>query len=409
MRIAILTSEFPVLSETPFLNQITGLVRRGHEVSIFAERPQPGVGCHPDIERLGLVARYPEALPAEGRWRAAVRLVRGHRGEERRVLLRSLNPLLFWRRAWTLEQLRRTAGLLPPRTYDVCYCAFGQDAPRGLRARRTGALRGPLAVAFRGADTTKYVVIRGRRVYASVFRRGALFLPVSDSLARRIIALGAPPERVVVHRTGIDLSRWTWRLRAREEGEPLRLAAVGRLVEKKGIGYVLDAMRRLADAGVTAELEVAGDGPLRATLEAQRDRLGLDRRVRLLGWQTQAQVRQVLGRAHVLVAPSITAGNADEEGIPNVLKEAMASGLPVVATRHGGIPELVENGVTGFLVAERDPQILAERLAELAAPSERWAAMAAAGRARVEREYDIERLNDRLVTLFAGLTAERNR
>jgi len=154
---------------------------------------------------------------------------------------------------------------------------------------------------------------------------------------------------------------------------------------------------------------VAGDGSFRSTLEAQRDRLGLDRRVRLLGWQTQAQVRQVLGRAHVLVAPSITAGNADEEGIPNVLKEAMASGLPVVATRHGGIPELVENGVTGFLVAERDPQILAERLAELAAPSERWAAMAAAGRARVEREYDIERLNDRLVTLFAGLTAERNR
>ena len=405
MRIAFLTSEFPVLSETPFLNQITGLVRRGHELDIFADKPQPDVPPHPDIERLELMARtrYPMTLPREGRWVAAARMVTSHHGAERLALLRSLNPLAFWRRAWSLEQLRRSAAFLPRRHYDICYCAFGQDAVKAARTRRTGALDGKLVVAFRGADTTKYVARRGPRTYARTFATGALFLPVSEAFARRIIALGAPPEKVMVHRTGIDPRRWTFRARARRSGEPLRVLTVARLVEKKGIAYVLAALRRLIDDGESVVYDVVGDGPLRSRLVAERDRLGLAEQVRLHGWRTQAQVRELVDAAHVLVAASVVAANADEEGIPNVLKEAMASGLPVLATRHGGIPELVEDGVSGFLVPERDVGALAERMRHLAAHPETWPALGSAGRAKVEREYDIERLNDRLVELFEAV------
>ena len=403
MRIAVLASEFPVLSETPFLNQITGLVRRGHEVTVFAERPQPGVVFHPDVDRLGLVARYPISLPSAGRWSAAARVLAARSREDRRILLRTLDPLRFWRRAWTLEEFRRAVSFLPAVRYDACYAAFGQDGLRALRLQRSGALAGPLAVAFRGADITKFVAIRGSRVYRGLFRRAALLLPVCDAFARRLLALGAPPERVVVHRTGIDLTRWRWHDRIRSAG-PLRLLTVGRLVEKKGIGYVLEAVRRLQDAGLAVEYELAGEGPLRERLEADATRLGVEQRVRFLGWQSQEQVRAALERADLLVAASVTAGNADEEGIPNVLKEAMAVGVPVVSTRHGGIPELVEHGVSGILVPERDPEALAAQLGKLAAHPERRGELAAAGRARVEREYDIERLNDRLVTLFAGLS-----
>jgi len=179
---------------------------------------------------------------------------------------------------------------------------------------------------------------------------------------------------------------------------------VGRLVEKKGIGYVLDAVRRLIDSGIAVEYELAGEGPLRERLEAEGHRLGIGQRVRFLGWQSQQQVREALDRADLLVAASVTADNADEEGIPNVLKEAMAIGVPVLSTRHGGIPELVEDGVSGILVPERDAEALARELAGLAARPERRAELAGAGRVRVERDYDIERLNDRLVTLFAGLS-----
>jgi colanic acid/amylovoran biosynthesis glycosyltransferase len=410
MRVACLVGEFPVLAETPFLNQISGLIRRGHAVEIFADRPQPNVTFHPDVERLGLGARtrYPVAFPPDRRWRAAARLLLAHHGEERRILLRTLNPLAYWRRGWTLEHLRRTASFLPRQQFDICYLPFVQDAFKASRLRRAGVLNGRLVAAIRGSDITRYVATRGPRVYARVFRRIALFLPVCEAFARRIVALGAPPERVVVHGTGIDLRRWEFRPRRPDPGGPLRLVTVARLVEKKGIAYVLNAVRRLQDAGIDVSYEIAGDGPLRASLEALRDRLGLRDRVRFLGWTASDEVGEALGRAHALVAASVTAGDGDEEGIPNVLKEAMASGLPVVATIHGGIPELVEDGASGFLVPERDTEALVGRLRDLAAHSDRWSAMGAAGRARVERDYDIERLNDRLVALFTALNQEKS-
>jgi colanic acid/amylovoran biosynthesis glycosyltransferase len=408
MKIAVLTHLFPVASDTPFLNQVVGLVDRGHEVDVYADAPQPGYGSHPDVERLGLAARtrYPERLPdaTTARWRAAARLVLGSTGRDRRILLASLNPFTLWRRAWSLDQLRRTRRFLPPQPHDVCYCAFGQDAPHALRLRRLGALTGRLVVAFRGADTTKYVARRGPRVYAGTFRSGDVFLPVCDFLGRRLIDMGAAPERVVVHRTGIDLRQWPCRERRPASDGRLRLVTIARLVEKKGIEYVLQAVKALTDARIPVEYEVLGEGPLREPLARDVERLGLSDRVRFHGWQTQAEVRARLDLAHALVQASVTGRDGDEEGIPNVLKEAMAAGMPVVATRHAGIPELVEDGVSGFLVPERDPGALASALSSLARAPERWVAMGRAGRARIEREYDIEMLNDRLADLFAHVS-----
>lgn len=410
MRVACLVGEFPVLAETPFLNQITGLIRRGHSVSVFADRPQPDVSFHPDVDRFGLGerTRYPLRLPREGRWRAATSLVLARHGEERRILLGTLNPLLYWRRSWTLEHLRRTASFLPRQHFEICYLPFVQDAFKAARLRRAGVLSGHVVAAVRGSDITRYVATRGPRVYARVFRRISLFLPVCGAFVGRVVALGAPADRVIVHGTGIDLRRWEFRPRCPEPDGVLRLVTVGRLVEKKGIAYVLNAVRRALDGGIAVSYEIVGDGPLRVPLEALRDRLGLSDRVRFLGWAAPDQVREAFGRADALVAASVRAGDGDEEGIPNVLKEAMASGLPVVATRHGGIPELVEDGLSGFLVPERDTEALAQRLRDLVARSHRWGEMAAAGRARVERDFDIERLNDRLVALFTGLNEEKD-
>lgn len=407
MRVAWLTALFPVLSEIPFLNQIVGLVERGHQVDIYADGPQAGGPFHPDVERLGLQSRtrYPIRWPAGRleRWRAAARLLARHRGRERRILLRTLDPARFWHRAWTLDQLRRTERFLPVRDYDVCFCAFGMDAPHALRLRRVGVLGGELVVAFRGADTTKYVARRGPRVYARTFREARLLLPVCEFLGRRLVQLGAPAERVVVHRTGIDLRRWPYRERGQGAPGGLRLVSVGRLVEKKGLAQVLRALRLLVDRGVQAEYRVFGDGPLRQRLETLAQELGLAERVVFEGRHGQEAVRAALDRADVLVAASVTAADGDEEGIPNVLKEAMASGMPVIGTRHAGIPELVEDGVSGWLVPERDEVALAGALARLAAEPERWAAMGRAGRAKVEREYDIHRLNDRLAEMLQTL------
>jgi colanic acid/amylovoran biosynthesis glycosyltransferase len=408
MRVAFLTALFPVLSDIPFLNQVVGLIERGHRVDVYADGPQPGGPFHPDVERLGLQAltRYPERWPPGrlARWRAATRLVLEHRGADRRTLLRTLDPTRFWHRAWRLDQLRRTARFLPPPPYDICYCAFGMDAPHALRLRRLGALGGELVVAFRGADTTKYVARRGPRVYRRTFQDARLLLPVCEFLGRRLVALGAPPERVVVHRTGIDLRRWPFRERGAGPDGRLRLVTVGRLVEKKGIEYLLRAVGILADRRVDVECRIFGDGPRRDRLAALAAELGVAARVHFRGRQGQQTVRDGVEGSDILVAASVTAADGDEEGIPNVLKEAMALGLPVVGTRHAGISELIEDGVSGFLVPERDEAALADALQQLAGDPGRWAAMGRAGRARIEREYDIHRLNDRLAGLLENLT-----
>jgi colanic acid/amylovoran biosynthesis glycosyltransferase len=382
-------------------------------VDIYADAPQPGGPFHPDVTRLGLqsLTRYPLRWPAGRleRWRAAASLIASYRGRDRAALLRTLDPSRFWHRAWALDQLRRTARFLPIRSYDVCYCAFGMDAPHALRLRRLGVLGGAMVVAFRGADTTKYVARRGPRVYARTFREARLLLPVCEFLGRRLVRLGAPPERVVVHRTGIDLRRWPFRERHPAAAGTLRLVSVGRLVEKKGIAHVLRAVRLLAERGVTVEYRVFGDGPLRERLVALAAELGIADRVAFEGRHGQEAVRQGIERSDVLVAASVTAADGDEEGIPNVLKEAMACGLPVVGTRHAGIPELVEDGVSGWLVPERDEGALATVLERLAREPERWPAMGRAGRAKVEREYDIHRLNDQLAGMLETLTRSEAR
>jgi colanic acid/amylovoran biosynthesis glycosyltransferase len=406
VRIALVTGLFPVLWETPFLNQITGLVERGHEVDIYADQAQPGVPAHPDITRLRLLerTRYPLSLSGShpARWAGAIQLIQSYRGEDRAALLRTINPFLFWKRAISLDQLRRTAPFLPRRRYDICYCPFAQDGRKSLRLRRLGVLEGKLVVALRGSDISRYVVQRGEGVYRKLFQEGDLFLPVCEAFAQKVIRLGCSPAKVVVHPTGINLGRFPYRPRQAPVGAGLRLMTVGRLVEKKGITYALRAVRLLSNNGVEVSYEIVGDGPLRQPLEREVQQLNLQSRVRFSGLHTQAQVQAALDRADVLLAPCVTAADGDEEGIPNVLREGMAAGVPVIGTNHSGIPEIIEDGVNGYMVAERDPEGLAERIRWLAGNPRVWPSLVAAGRKRAE-EDSIDWLNDRLVGLFQRL------
>jgi colanic acid/amylovoran biosynthesis glycosyltransferase len=179
-----------------------------------------------------------------------------------------------------------------------------------------------------------------------------------------------------------------------------------RLVEKKGIAYAIRAVAEAVRAGRRLNYSIAGDGRMRAELERLIHEFGMERHVRLLGWKSRAEVLSLMRDAHILLAPSVTATDGDEEGIPNVVKEAMAVGLPVISTFHAGIPELVDDGGSGLLVPERDVTGLAERLGYLCDHPERWPEMGRVGRRRIERDFDITRLNDRLERLYAGSDEE---
>jgi colanic acid/amylovoran biosynthesis glycosyltransferase len=200
--------------------------------------------------------------------------------------------------------------------------------------------------------------------------------------------------------TGIDLTRFRFRERRPPAQGPLRVLTVGRLVEKKGVRYALEATAKLVCQGRDLEHVIIGDGPLRAELEALSASLGLSGRVSFMGVRAHATIVDELARAHLFLAPSITSATGNEEGVPNTLKEAMACGVPVVSTRHAGIPELVEDGASGLLAPERDSDALAERIAFLIDHPEAWDGMGRRGRATVEATYAAPVAHARLHTIY---------
>jgi colanic acid/amylovoran biosynthesis glycosyltransferase len=181
------------------------------------------------------------------------------------------------------------------------------------------------------------------------------------------------------------------------------IATTGRLVEKKGIAYCIEAIARIIPIYPNLEYNIIGDGELRTQLEELIARLQLSNFVKILGWKNQQEIIEILEKSHLFLAPSITAIDGNQDAPVNTLKEAMAMGLPVISTDHGGIPELVENGVSGFLVPERNSLAIADKLLYLITHPEQWEAMGKAGRTKVLEKYDKSTLNDELVQIYQSL------
>jgi len=212
--------------------------------------------------------------------------------------------------------------------------------------------------------------------------------------------MGCDASKITVLHSGIDISKFEYRARHANPQQQINIISIARLVEMKGIRYSIQAVAQLIKAGRDITYTIIGDGEMRSELEQLITELGVGEQITILGWKKHEEVQRLLDDAHILVAPSVTATRGETEGIPNAVKEAMAMGLPVVSTLHGGNAELIEDGVSGFLVAERDAAALAERLAYLCDHPERWPGMGRAGRAHIEAEFDIETLNNQLVDLY---------
>ena len=159
-------------------------------------------------------------------------------------------------------------------------------------------------------------------------------------------------------------------------------------------------MANARKAGRKIHFTIVGDGHLRQQIEGKIADCRIQDAVTLYGWRDHDEIMRLLDESHILIAPSITADDGDQEGIPNVLKEAMATGLPVLSTWHSGIPELVEDGVSGYLVPERDVGALSDRLISLCDHPERWAEMGQHGRKKIEDEFDMTKINKRLEGLY---------
>jgi colanic acid/amylovoran biosynthesis glycosyltransferase len=246
----------------------------------------------------------------------------------------------------------------------------------------------PSLVSFHGADVLidmqKPAYRRATEEMLSLVKR---VLVRSESLRQAIIDLGCAPEKIEIQRTGIPLADFPFRERSIPSDGQWRLMQAGRLIEKKGLKTTLRAFAKFRKEFAASRLTIAGEGLQLDELQSLARELQLAGAVDFVGFVSQEKLRELFYSSHIFVHPSETGRDGNQEGVPNSMLEAMASGLPVFATRHGGIPEAVEDNVSGILVNERDHRALGDALIDCAKDSARLAAMGHAASESVAKKF----------------------
>jgi glycosyltransferase involved in cell wall biosynthesis len=386
MRIAYLTGEYPRATDTFIQREVAALRDCGVEIFTFSVRRTADehiVGSEQETEREGTFY----LLPPD-----PLRMARSHIALLVRSPKRYLRSLKL---AWTTRQ----AGLRG-HAYQIFYFAEAGILARQLQSRRVGHLHNHFAnssctVAMLAAELSGIsfsFTMHGPAIFFEPRRwridekiRRALFVACISRYSRSQGMIFAPVERWdrmhIVH-CGVDPALHS---PSEHHDGSRRLLYVGRLGPTKGLPILLEALSTLKSSQGGLSLTIVGDGPDRISLEEMAATLGVGEMVRFVGYQSQEEVRDQLRHTDVFVLPSFA------EGVPVVLMEAMAAGVPVVGTRVAGTSELVEEGVNGFLVPPGDVASLAERIAQLLGDAQLRTRLGAAARTKVEQEFNIYR------------------
>lgn len=397
---------YPRFSETFVVTEILAREEAGERLGIYALRPTTDARFHPEIARVQApVTHLPRARRLTDGWDVLTAAQRELPGFAERFA--ALLPFLA-----LVEATDVTQGLELAR-------AVRRDGITHLHAHfATSAARvAHIAATLTGIGysvTTHAKDLFHESVDPELLERllaGAEHVVAISEHNRRHLERTFPAVagRVRLVRNGLDLDRFPYADPAPVRG-PLRVAAVGRLVEKKGFGLLVEAVRRARQDGLEAQVRIAGDGELAEQLARQVRDSGLEGTVELLGPRSQVEVRELLGWADVMAAPCVVGADGNADGLPTVLLEAMASGVPCVSTAVTGIPEAVhpagpDGPATGLLLEPGDVPALARALQDTARPDFPRVEIARAARRLIEEEFDTRRQSRMLAALEAAAPA----
>lgn len=400
MKILFFVQEFPKLSETFVLNQITGLIDQGHEVTILAKRKEVNDHIHEDVESYHLLDRVIYYDQSKNKFQKGYNFLKnlikcflkGSFKGKKKITIREImqEPYLVF----LFNALLKSDN----REFDVIQAHFG---PNGILANKLiqyGWLNGNLFTVFHGYDLTIYLNIKGNKVYNELFNSDSILLPISQYWKERLIDLGANSKKVIIHHMGIDVDKFEFT--PQNYSGKLKIISSARFVEKKGLKYGVQAISQLVKDEYDISYSIIGGGPLEAQLRQLIADEHLEHRVNLLGWKTQQELIQLMREAQIILLPSVKSSDNDMEGIPVTLMEAMAMGKIVISTYHSGIPELITNRVDGFLVNERDVNGIVNVIHDLVRNNEHWIDIGFKARNRISKEFEINSLNDKLISIF---------
>lgn len=284
----------------------------------------------------------------------------------------------------------RLADLPQAGSFRLIHAHFGHVGAEVLDVSQK--LRVPLVTNFYGSDTAPFTddpawPVRRKRLFAE----GALFLVEGAFMRQRLIDLGAPPEKVRLQRISFRFDQLPPKAKPEEGRAPVMLFA-GRFVEKKGLRYGLEAAAEMHKQGLPFEFRIIGGGPLEQEYRDLVRAAGMEQKVKFLGLLPRARYLEELAQADIFVSPSVTAANGDTEGgAPTTILEAQALGLPVLASTHADIPNIVVAGESALLAPERDSVKLAENMRMLLEDKTLWSRMGRAGQEYVAAHHDVRR------------------
>jgi colanic acid/amylovoran biosynthesis glycosyltransferase len=276
--------------------------------------------------------------------------------------------------------------ILERRPADVMHIYFGHTAVHLLPFIESWDKS--CIVSFHGADVMLPDIpdyeIKMREMLGVV----PLVLARSESLRDRLVELGCAPEKIRINRTGIPLDQFPLGERAAPADGAWIFVQACRLIPKKGLPTALQAFHKFAQKFPKAKFIIAGEGPMKNEIEKTIADYGLRNNVEMRGFLSQEELFELYLHGHVFLHPSEMTADKNQEGVPNSMLEAMSTGLPVVATLHGGIPEAVRDGETGFLVAEKDDAALFAAMCRVTESADHWMKMGRAASASVGVQFE---------------------
>lgn len=404
MRIGVVVDKFPSMSETFIIQHIVGLIDAGHEVTIFGRRPPGGTGAtlHPDVVTYGLLSRV-RYLPHQ-QWSPRQALAVPHtfvRSLGRPGLVRCLNPFRYGPGVLRFRALHGLAEVSRGR-FDLLHCHYASIGWALLPYRDVFDV--PLVTSFHGDHYGKFGE-QGGWLLRKLFTHGDAFVANSNFTRGELLRLGCPDAKIhvipaIVNDTSVAFhARASLRL-------PVRLLTVARIHESKGIGVALCAIRELLRRGRKVTYTIVGDGPHRARFENLSRSLGIGHAVQFLGWMNSDEVYAEYRNADIFVLPSIGSCNGANEAQGVVIQEAQLHGVPVVASRLGGVVESVDHGRAGRLFRPGDFCDLVRSLEALLDDTGELAGLTHHAAQYVRRKYTREAVVPKLEQLYSRLLGD---
>lgn len=413
LRVGYVLKRFPRLSETFVLNEMLELERQGVEIEVFALSRPLEEQKHALLSQLKARVTY---LPSSsGVQTLTVKQSIDGQAPEKISFTEATGDYIFddampgcsgAETAALVLKASALAMLAKARGISHLHAHFASDATTvAMLASRLSNLPFSFTAHAKDIYHTYTDIETDKKMRCAKIAEASFVATVSDFNRKHLIEMAGRNAAAKIHRlyNGIDLTRFSHSAAGRE---PATILSVGRLVEKKGLSDLIEACRLLRNQRTRFRCHIVGGGPLEAQLTAQISQAGLENEVELLGARPQEELVLLMRQATMFVLPCVVTESGDRDGLPTVLLEALASGLPSISTTVSGVPEIIEHGKSGLLVEQFSPAQLAEAIASLLASPSLRESLATRGRRKAEREFDLVKNAKTLRGYFARSIAK---